>query len=375
MVRAPVFMPASTGLRHLLNQPSQGVLSVCLDTSPERMPGEAYRIVFDEACRRLRADVPESEVAAFNRAVEQAAFYLREEVSRHPGVVLYASGRSDYFFAVLLPYRPADTARWGILPWLEPLEKALEEYRRVGVVLFDKERARLFTIFLGEIEEQLIVEDYVPGKQSRGGWAALAQSHYARHRKEHIRRHVAHTIERLLELRRTHPFERWLLGGPPEALAALRSELPRQLAESLAGTFKRELFSTDAEVVEATECLARDSEHEAELHAVAGLIEDAPHTALGIDATVDVLEAGRADQLFVAETLAAAGTVCRGCHRLVPYGTAPCPWCGGPVVVAGDFRQQIIDRALRLGVKVHLLTAEPSAKLAEHGGIGVRVRY
>ncbi len=49
--------------------------------------------------------------------------------------------------------RFAKRARWEDTPYIAPLLEILDEYERYGVVLADKEQARLFTVFIGEIAE------------------------------------------------------------------------------------------------------------------------------------------------------------------------------------------------------------------------------
>ena len=80
--------------------------------------------------------------------------------------------------------------RWDVQPHLAPLYALLGEYERVAAILIDKERARLFIVYLGAIEEQRELRDWVPGKQATGGWFALAQTHYARRHEEYVLHHV-----------------------------------------------------------------------------------------------------------------------------------------------------------------------------------------
>ena len=53
-------------------------------------------------------------------------------------------------------------ARFENAPYLRPLIAALDEYARYGVVLMDKEKARFFTVYMGEIQEHEAVFDEVP---------------------------------------------------------------------------------------------------------------------------------------------------------------------------------------------------------------------
>jgi peptide subunit release factor 1 (eRF1) len=275
-----------------------------------------------------------------------------------------------------LPYRPTDAVTWSSLPRLEPLQAMTDEFERVAVVLFDKERARLFTIFMGQIEERQAFEDEVPGKQATGDWFALSQTRYARHHEEHVLRHVARAIDALTGLLRIRPFGRLLLGGPPEALALLQRELPLSLQERVAGSLHMELFASDADVLNAALEAARVAERREELAEISELIEAATsrHVALGVDATLQALGDGRTHELFVADGLDETAGECQTCGRLVRAGVT-CRWCDGPVTRITDLRQRIVDRALEQGATVETVSGEAGAKLMKHGGLGAWTRY
>ncbi len=135
--------------------PGGRVLSVYLDISPDRSAGRAYLLAYRARIKGLRALLPVGEHGRFEAAAEQVERYLAEQlVPHHPGVAVFASGEPSYFFAVPVPTRPFDTVQWGERPVLEPLEALLDDYERVAVLLFDKERARLFSVYLGAIEER-----------------------------------------------------------------------------------------------------------------------------------------------------------------------------------------------------------------------------
>jgi len=350
--------------------PPSGVLSAFLITSPNRVLGKGYLISYRAACKELQASLPPSELDAFEAAASQAERYLTDGfVASHEGLALFASGRADYLYAVALPYPPIDHIAWSARPEIGPLVAALDECERIGVVLFDKERARVLTVFLGEIEEQQTIEDEVPGKQATGGWFALAQTRYARHHEEHVRRHVERTIGALTTLQRKRAFDRLLLAGPDEALATLRHYLPRPLRARLGGTLTLELFASDADVLRAVRAAAETIERQEEMDTVAELLDAAVgsrHAALGVEETVAALNEGRVHVLVVDGAFGAPGRECGGCGRLVAHGD-PCPACGQPPEHLGGFREAVIAHALAQGARIEQVSGEAASRLQEHG--------
>jgi len=357
--------------------PATGVLTVYLDTSLARAGGQGYLLAYRDQCKALRPTLPPTTRAAFEAAASHAEQFLTDAApAGPPGLVLFAAEAPEYFHAAVLPAPPVDRLRWGSQPDVEPLQVLLDDDERVAVLLLDTERARLFTIYLGVIESQQSFEDYVPAKQAGGGWFALGQTRAARHREDHVLRHVKRVLAALMSTRRDQPFDRLLVAGPDEALAVLRHHLPRPLRARLAGTLSLELFASDAAVLQATLAAAEAAERAAEAAAVAELLDAAttPHAVLGLVATLAALDDGRVHVLYLADSFAAVGGACAACGALVA-GVGACPTCGTPMEAVPDLRPRLINDALDQGAKLEFVAGDAAALLAMHGGIGAWTRY
>lgn len=353
------------------------VLTAYLDTSPPRAEKSAYLLAFRDGCKAIRAALDVGELDRFERAVEQAERFLTSQLEAgRPGLALFASGTDDYFFAVPLPHRPANEVTWGERPLLGPLEEILDECERIAVVLFDKERARLFSVYLGEIEERRTLRDDVPGKQATGGWFALAQARYARHHEDHVVRHAKHVIRELMGMLGARPFDRLLIGGPDEAVALLRHQLPRPLRSRLAGSINLELFAPDTAVLRAALQVAETIERQEEQAAVEELLEAAstPHVALGLRATLEALNDRRVHRLFIAGSFVGEAGECPRCERVVA-GLERCPTCGTLTQAIGDLRERILEMARRQGARIEIVSGQAASLLAVHDGLGAWTRH
>jgi peptide chain release factor subunit 1 len=369
-------LPSLLQTLRVTGPPGGRVLSLYLDTV-EHASQPTCLLAFRDYCKALRASLPAAEHEPFEAAVAQIETYLRDDFAPpRPGLAVFAGGRPEYFYATPLPLRPSEELHWGDHAFVEPLETALDDCQRIAVTLFDKERTRLFTIYLGALESYQEFTDYVPAKQATGGWFALAQSRYARHHEDHVLRHAKRTYTALLELLRTHPFDRLLIGGPDEALALLRQRLPRPLRARLAGTLPLELFASDAAVLEAARTAAETLERQDEVKAVTALLEAATtaHAALGLHETLAAVSQGRAYLLFVAEGFDARGGACTVCGQLVG-GLDPCPNCGQPTVSLPNLRERLLQRARETDCRVEFVAGEAAALLTARGGIGAWTHY
>jgi peptide chain release factor subunit 1 len=381
MMQAADFQSLPIALASLqARPPGPPKLSVHLDTTPGRVIGEGWRIWFREASDALReqlTDVTRDERQRFDEAVGIVRDLVERTVSPdQPGLAIFCGGTPDDTLIVPLLRAPRDLVVWSPEPAVEPLVEAVDDAERVAVVLFDKERTRLFTIFLGEIEERHVFVDDVPGKQATGDWFGLSQARYARHHEDHVLRHVKRTTRALMDELRALPFDRLIVGGSPEATSMLLHHLPRPLRDRLAGTISVELFAPDSEVLTAALAAGEAAERRYELEQLRALLEasSAQGAVVGLDATLGVLNERRVHRLFVAAALDAPGVECERCQRLMLQAET-CPVCRGPVTQVPSISERATACARAHDARVEHVAGEAGDVLMEHGGLAAWTRY
>jgi peptide subunit release factor 1 (eRF1) len=360
--------------------PSDRCLSVFLDTSSERAIGQGYAIAFREHGKTMRQQLePEDrdDRRRFEAAIAQVETYLAGLATPGaPGLAIFATGDDKGIIATPLPIRPLDRVVWANRPAVEPLASALDECERIAVLLFDKERSRLFTIFLGEIEERHLLVDEVPGKQETGDWFALSQKRYERHHEDHVLRHAKRTIHALREELQSRPFDRLLIGGTEEAVSLLLHRLPPPLRGRFVGTLTLPLYAREDEVLAAARKAAEAVERREEVEAVQALLdaETTPPPVLGLEGTLGALAAGKVHRLFVAAELNRDGRVCETCGR-VTAALDRCPSCTGATRPVADLKEQAVEAALAQDARVEIVSGLASTLLMRHGGLGALTRY
>jgi len=263
----------------------------------------------------------------------------------------------------------------GPRPYLRPLLDVLDEYERYVVALVDKEKARLFMVYLGEIVEQEFVEDLVPGKHEQGGWS---QANYQRHHAAHVFWHLRRVAEELSALLWRKPFDRLVLAGPPEATAELRRLLPRRLRERLAGTFPAEIFAPPSEILAKTREIEREAERVAEERLIDDLL-DAVFVGRGVRGLAPTLRAisrGAVHRLIVTDAAGPPGAECPACGLLIAECTISCPECGGTPRRLDDVVERAVERTLNEGGLVETVHGPASDRLSREGeGIGAFLRF
>jgi hypothetical protein len=133
--------------------PGGRVLSVYLDTPPERLTGQTYRAAFDAGCHALWDTVDPAERQRFVTAADQVGRFLFEPFDpRGRGLAIFAAGAPTYFCAISLPAPPGDAVDWGERPRLTPLEWLVDAAWRASAAVILVGPADLSTIGPDEVE-------------------------------------------------------------------------------------------------------------------------------------------------------------------------------------------------------------------------------
>lgn len=352
------------------------VLSVYLNLEPVRQVRRSYRAAFEDLAKRLEPQMDARGREALDREAERVRGYLEAEPPEGKGLALFSCTPRRLWLPLHLPVAVADAAYLGRRPYLAPLLNVLDEYERYAVALIDKEKARLFTVYLGEIEEERQWADWVPGHHDEGGWS---QANYQRHHEAHVYRHLQRVSDELSALLRRRPFDRLVLAGPEEAVGELRRRLPRPLRRRLVGTFPGEIFASEAEILERTLEIERGVERAEEESLVAAVAEAAAShglAALGVAETLGAVQRGQVHKLVVADGLRVAGSECPACGRVAPDRPASCPICAAIPAPLDDVVERAIERTLEEGGTVEVVHGPPAERLRAKGdGLGAVLRF
>ncbi len=354
--------------------PGNRVLSVYLHPSLRRSTARAHLRFVRARCRQIRARLAPPDRETLDRALAQLERYLAEAPPvGQPGLAIFAAEDSDYFYAVPLPERTGEQVAWSERPLLGPMQRILEDYERIAVVVADRAWARLYTVFLGVIEQQVLLQAPQP-------WRAEPPRRHpalSRRRPDPAAEQAKQIVRALLELLQRRPFDRLLLAGECEVVKQIQQRLPRPLRERYTRNLELDPRASDVEVLRAVLRTAGEWAQEHQVALVRRLVDAAlrqspsldQRAVLGIPATLSALEAGRVRHLLVAHRMRMADAVCLACGRLAA-SDRPCPAHPGATVTLPDLRGRLIDRAARQGVRVDLVVGEAAVLLEARGGVG-----
>jgi peptide chain release factor subunit 1 len=293
------------------------------------------------------------------------------------GLAFFSCSARDLFRVVPLPVPVRNRVVINDVPAVGQLESVVQGHARIGVLLADRQRARILVFDLGELTEQTDRFEELPrdiderGDKERGSYDRDQQ-----HVDELATQHLRHAAQAAFEVFQRSGFEFLTIGAPDPIARELESMLHPYLRERLAGrigvpvTASMDDIQAAAHALEASEKRARETELVDRLREAVNTDQRA---VAGLERTLRALHERRIEQLLVSDGYSEAGWSCKSCGALATIGRT-CPVCNAPGMAgADDVVEEAVEEALAQGVKVHL--CEGNADLDVMGRIGALLRY
>lgn len=265
-------------------------------------------------------------------------------------------------YAESLPAQVPTIVRWEKGPRVASYVRGLKQLRPMVTALLDRQRARVFLYKEGSAEEVAdlradtflgdLMETAVPPRASnfsgtRGETVSDAAQRYLAVGTTRMMKRVK---DLATELTDTEGF--FLMGGSPEALAALKPMIPRSMEWRVLEQPSLHLEMSLPEVEEATAEGASALSKRRQEALLTQVVEQAHANGkgcLGGEETMKALEERRVDTLLLSRAFVEANP---------------------------DYADQAVTLAFEQDADVRVLGGAPSEKLdAQGGGIGARLRY
>jgi peptide subunit release factor 1 (eRF1) len=290
------------------------------------------------------------------------------------GLAMFASSGANWFEAHVLPVTITTQVVVNRRADVRQLEEVLERHEPLGLLLVDRQRARMFVFSMGELAEHTEQVDSIErhGADDRG---ELVKTRVAAQLDEQVQQHLRRSARLVAAVRGEHPFRGLVLAGPPDAVSGVESHLRVDLASLVVQRMHLAVSAPLDQVREAALEASERSERQVEADAVALLrSEVGAHRrgVAGLASTLTALAAGRVQRLFVSRGYEAEGWRCDGCGRLATVGRR-CPDCGAGMAHTTDVVAEAVDDALVRGASV--LTCLGNADLDVLGRVGAILRY
>jgi peptide chain release factor subunit 1 len=297
------------------------------------------------------------------------------EARPNPGAVaIFSCSGRDFYEEIELPRRVRDRIQVDATPWVRPLLAVLDEFHRTCVLIVDRDTARLWELYAGEISElgqvteQKNLEDMPPfRKPDYGGWGGYEERGVHNKSGELAKKHFRRVATMLDDLRRRGRFELLVVGGHEHEIPVFQEFLPHSLRGCVAGTFTVDPnTATIADIRANAEAIVDRYERDEEQRWVSELLEKAAAgglAAIGLEPCLWAGSVAAIGRLLVHDDVTASGVVCDQSGWLAETGDT-CPICGEATRKTEDAVDELSQAVIDAGGTVEHVFAE--TPLREH---------
>ncbi len=366
-------MLAERELRELLQFVSpDSVLSVYLNTDPTAGNSDAYRLRLRNLLKGV--NLPD-DVATIDN------YFQREYDWSGRGVALFSCAPQNFFRVYPLAIPVPDLVHISDRPSVRVLADLLDSYGGYGVVLVDKQGARLFFFHLGELREQEGVLGEAVKRTKRGGASTIpgalgGVAGRTRHMEEVIERNMKDAVDFSVQFFEANRVRRILLGGSDDNIALFRGLLPKAWQSLIVGTFPISMNAGHTDVLAKAMQIGHEAEQKREAYLIEDMITRAAKNSgavTGLEATLEAVSGDRVSTLVVAHGFNQPAYRCTNCSYLTAKPFKTCPVCAGEIHEIPDGVDFSISRTMRNGGDVEVIHAHD--RLIQVGQIGAFLRY
>jgi peptide chain release factor subunit 1 len=366
-------MLTEVNLQELLGyQTDHQMLSIYLNTDPTQGNSDLYKL-------NLRSMFKEVNLPKDVQAVDH--YFSTEFDWTGRSVVVFSCAADNFFRAYSLAIPIRNQVIVSDRPYVKPLASLLDYYGGYGVVLVDKQGARLFSFHLGELKEQegILGESIRHTKRGgasakpgvRGGVAGL--THYE---DELAVRNIRDVAEFATHFFSENNVRRILIGGTEENIALLRGQLPKSWQSLIVGTFPMSMTASHREVLDKAMQIGKEGEFRKEEQLLKKLVTGAAKErggVLNLDETLGAIHDGRVQALVIRDGYRASGYRCKGCGYITAQALTTCQFCGSQFEQIPDAVEMAVHRVMKSGGDVEVLQYEHKVDGFEN--IGALLRY
>jgi peptide subunit release factor 1 (eRF1) len=264
---------------------------------------------------------------------------------------------------------------------LKPLAQLLGAFPRLGVVLVDRHRARLFDLRLGELTERM---DFFHPLTRRGrgdGFGGYDAGHAERRVADDALHHFKFIAEFVKEglgpEKDKSMFEYWILGCQDTHWSQFESQLHSYAKQKLLGRFSAEVAHVSNEEIRSqAEKIFADAQQRRCQEVVGETLNQARHNARGVTGLRRVLhslELGEVQTLLIGQNYHSQAVECTGCGHLDAHLVHLCPVCGRETREVVDVSEAILPRVIQHNIE--LFYVKDDAEFDKVGNIAALLRF
>ena len=260
---------------------------------------------------------------------------------------------------------------------LKPLARLVGAYPRLGVVLVDRHRARIFDLRLGELTEREGLFQSLSRKGRSDGYAGYDGGHAQRRVEDEARQHFKAVAETLKESLEKGVFEKWILGCQDVHRSQLEPQLHPYVSQTLLGRFQADMTRITADEIRTrAQQIVEQWQADRCRELVSQVLSQARSNgrgATGLRRVLRSLEMGEVQTLLIGENLQAHAVECSGCGHLDAHIVSFCPVCGRTTQEIVDVGEAVLPWAIRRDIETFYVKDDP--EFDKVGNIAALLRF
>jgi peptide chain release factor subunit 1 len=340
-------------------RPHHPLLSVYLNT--DRADGNNLNRKFEAALKSilnsLERGLSSDEMKIFAANANQISDFVNNYTSNARTLVFFSNASEGFFRSYELQVALKNKASWSFTPYVKPLIEALDQNERYAVALVDKSKARLFQVFLGELEEEqdLVAPAEVRHIKLTGTDHPESQNTIQRKSDRHALWHLKHVSEVLDDLYRKRNFRRLILAGTEEVTREFEGLLPKALQSLIVARLSLSIHAATKDILDIALKVEKEIERKDEAREVEDLITMAlkrGQAVLGVESVLDALSKRQIEKLVYVNSKSKQGAECAECKTLFTEIPNACPYCQGKIEKVDDLLEIIVEQVLMSGGKI-----------------------
>lgn len=310
-----------------------------------------------KACESL---LDKDEKDNFNRTIEKINIFLKKNNDNN--IAIFASDKHDFFTSVPLHLQINNLLIVDSSPYIRPLTRILDEWESFTLVLINTNQAKIFSIELGQTEQERTLSSNIMSKHKKGGWS---QARFQRIRRGAIHDFFSEVVENLEKI----SDKRIILAGPGIAKNQFKEMIPKHIDERIVDVIDVDMDEEES-IKESLKIISENEEMESHkmTHQLKEEILKNGLAVYGFEETLKAARNGQIDVLLVEKDYKLKGCLCEHCQILKSGPIKECPVCGGPTTEA-DVIEEIIEFAERTDANIEFTDDEEITKLGHIAGL------
>lgn len=260
---------------------------------------------------------------------------------------------------------------------LKPMAHLLGAFPRLGIVLVDRHRARIFDLRLGELTEREGLFQPLSRKGRSDGYAGYDGGHAQRRVDDEALHHFKAVAEVLKESLEKGVFEKWILGCQDPHRSQLEPHLHAYVSQALLGRFQADVgHITNDQIRTHAEQIVERWQSERRQQLAAEAVSRARSNARGVTGLRRVLrslELGEVQTVLLGESFQAHAVECSGCGHLDAHLVSFCPVCGRATQEIVDVGEAILPWVIRRDIEMFYVKDDP--EFDKVGNIAALLRF